>query len=317
MMTEILSNSPRPPFVLHKKFLETPFERRFQGFLKQAWKDRSWHIIAAVPGSGKSLGIADLVLQSGAYKDSTGTTRLPILAIRAPKNSAPEQALGMAFSAAFGVTPKMPWAQRRIWLVKIMASTGVECIIIDDAQDLDRLVHLALLKELTDNLAAPPYERKVGLCLVTAHSGNVIPLKETLERPEVLWKQFRHRMALINPYCIVPGHTEEEVRHILITFEDLYRSQLPDLQLHRWTKTIFTWLTNSILDPDGTKRVTMDHLSKLVTTSLRRAYEQGATDVDAATLQAVAELMILHRDEVTLIDGSPTDSAPDEERGVG
>jgi len=303
-MTEPLSSSPRPLFVLHQKFFETAFERRFQGFLRQAWKERSWHVIAAVPGSGKSLGIADLLLQSGAYKDATtGTTRLPILAIRAPKNAAREQALGMALSAAFGVVPSMPWAQRRTWLVQILASTGVECIIIDDAQDLNPL-HLALLKELTDNLAAPPYERHVGLCLVAAHSDNVIPFKETFARPDVLWKQFRRRMATENPYCVVPGHTEEEVRRISITFEDLYRSQLPDLQLHRWTKTIFTWLINPILDPDATGRVTMDHLSRLVTTSLRRAYEHGATDIDAATLQAVAELMILRRDEITQIDRS-------------
>ncbi len=302
-MTELGSNATRPPFVLHRRFLETPFERRFQGLLRQAWEERSWHVIAAVPGSGKSLGIADFFHQSGAYKDTTGITRLPILAIRAPKNATREQALGMVLSAAFGVIPSMPWAQRRIWLVHILASTGVECIIIDDAQDL-HLSHLALLKELTDNLAAPPYERRVGLCLVTAHSGNVMPLKETFARPDVLWKQFRHRMALINPYCVVSGHTEEEVRRILLTFEELYRSQLPDLQLQRWTKTIFSWLINPILDPDGTKRVTMDHLSRLVTATLRRAYERGATDIDATTLQAVAELMILRRDEIVYIDGS-------------
>jgi hypothetical protein len=123
-------------------------------------------------------------------------------------------------------------------------------------------------------------------------------------------------MATEKPYCIVPGHTEDEVRHILVTFEGLYRTQMPGLQLQRWTKTIFTWLTNPILDSDATGRVTMDHLSKLVTTSLRRAYEQGATDIDAATLQAVAEVMILRRDEITVIDGSPSDEML-KERGVG
>lgn len=314
-MTEPLSERHRPPFTLHQNFLETAFERRFQGLLRHAWHNRSWHVIAAVPGSGKSLGIHDLVLHSGAYKDTTGETRLPVLAVRSPKNAAREQALGMALSVAFGVVPKMSWSLHRSWLVRIMASTGVECIIIDDAQDLD-LAHLALLKELADNLAAPPYERQVGLCLVAAHSGNVIPFRETFARPEMLWKQFRRRMDTENPYCVVPGHTEEEVRRILITFEDLYRSQLPDLQLHRWTKTIFTWLTHPILDPDATGRVTMDHLTRLVTSSLRRAYEQGATDVDATILQVVAELMILRRDEISLIDGSPSDEVP-KERGVG
>jgi hypothetical protein len=312
MMTEL---SPRSPFVVHQKFLETPFERRFQSLLQNAWLNRSWHVIAAVPGSGKSLGIADFMVRSAASKDATGTTRLPVLAIRAPKNAAREQALGMAMSAVFGIIPRMPWWQRRSWLVQILASTQVECIIIDDAQDLT-LAHLALLKELTDNLAAPPYERPIGLCLVAAHSGNVMPFKETFARPDVLWKQFRRRLATENPYCVVPGHTEEEVRRILMTFEELYRSQLPDLQLPRWTKTIFSWLTNPILDPDVTARITMDHLTRLVTTSLRRAYEHGATDIDSAILQAVAELMILRRDEITFIEEIPDDELPPErERG--
>ena len=302
-MTEARSQHPRPPFVEASEFLETAFERRFQGLLRQAWLNRSWHVIAALPGSGKSLGISDLILGSGAYKDTNGVTRLPILAIRAPKNAAREQALGLALSAAFGVIPSMPWALRRCWLVQILASCGVECIVIDDAQDL-KLTHLALLKELTDNLAAPPYQRHIGLCLVAAHSGNVIPFKETFAGPDILWRQFRRRMDTEQPYCVVLGHTEEEIRPILTTFEELYRSQLPDLHLRRWSKTIFTWLSNPILDPDGSGRVTMDHLTRLVTSALRRAYQQGANDVDATSLGEAAETMVLRRDEVLQIDGA-------------
>ncbi len=40
-------------------FIETPFERRFQGLLRQAWLQRSWHVIVAEPGSGKTMGIGD------------------------------------------------------------------------------------------------------------------------------------------------------------------------------------------------------------------------------------------------------------------
>jgi hypothetical protein len=210
----------------------------------------------------------------------------------------------MALSTAFGVVPPLPWYVRRVWLVHILASTGVECLIIDDAQDLT-LAHLAFLKELTDNLAAPPYQRQVGLCLVTAPSGNVIPFKETFARPETLWRQFRRRLDTERPFCVVLGHTIEEVRDILTTFEDLYRDQLPDLHLRRWAKSIGTWLTHPVLDPDATGRVTMDHLTRLVTSALRRAYEQGATDVDAPLLETIAELMVLRRDEVVSIDGIP------------
>jgi len=153
MMTPDPSGQHRPPFAITDDFLETAFERRFQRILQYAWQNRSWHIIAAVPGSGKSWGIGDLVLHSGAYKEATGITRLPILAIRAPSNSARELALATALAAAFGVIPKMAGHALRLWLVQEMARDGVECIIIDDAHELT-LPHLALLKELTDNLAA-------------------------------------------------------------------------------------------------------------------------------------------------------------------
>jgi hypothetical protein len=297
---------PGPPFAVHDYFLETAFEVRFQGLLRQAWQERSWHVIAAVPGSGKSLGIADVVFQAGSSKDALGTTRLPVLAIRAPKNGGKELALGMAISLAFGLVPTMAWYVRRAWLVRAMAEAGVECLIIDDAQDLD-LAHLAFLKELTDNLAAPPYERQLGLCLVAAHTGKVMPLKETFSRPETLWRQFRRRLDTARPFCVVQGHTEDEVRSILIAFEDIYRSQLPEVHLRRWTKAIFTWLTHQSLDPDASGRVTMDHLTRLVTRALRQAHDRGATDVDATILATTAELMILRRDDITSIEGPPAD----------
>jgi hypothetical protein len=74
----------------------------------------------------------------------------------------------------------------------------------------------------------------------------------------------------------VAGHTEEEVRSILEAFEMLYRDQLPDLHWLRWTKPIFTWLTHATLDLDGTKRVTMDHLTRLATAALRRSSEEAS-----------------------------------------
>ncbi len=303
--------SHRSPFAPQKVFLETAFEKRFQGLLRHAWHNRSWHVIAALPGSGKSLGIQDLVLRSGARKQATGTTSLPVIAIRSPKNTTREQALGVALSAAFGAVPSMNWQVRRTWLVKAMASAQVECIIIDDAQDLT-LPHLAFLKELTDNLAALPYQRQVSLCLVAATVGDLVPFKETFAGPEMLWRQFRRRMDAERPYCIIQGHTEEEMRHILTTFEEIYRDQFPSLRFHRWTKPIFTWLTHPTLDPDATGRVTMDALTRFVTAALRRAYEQKANDVNETILEATAELMILRRDEVVAIDDVLEEELPQE-----
>src|SRR5450755_2147713 len=290
LMTDDNVAAERPAFVVADYFLETAFEVRFQGLLRQAWRERSWHVIAALPGSGKSLGIADMTHQSTVYKDSRRATHFPLLAIRAPKNGGTDLALGTAFCSIFGIVPSMPWYIRRAWLVQVMAEAGVECIIIDDSQDLN-LRHLAFLKELTDNLAAPPYERLLGLGLVAAHGNNDVPFRETFARPETLWQQFHWRLDTQDPYIIVPGHTEEELRLILATFEDLYRDQLPDLHLHRWTRSIFTWLTNPLLDPDATGRVLMGNVTKFVTLALRRAYEREETDVDATLLGEVADLM--------------------------
>ncbi|MGB7844683.1 MAG: ATP-binding protein [Candidatus Acidiferrum sp.] len=304
---------PRPPFVVNRDFIETAFEQRFQGWLRHGWQNRSWHVIAAPPGSGKSRGIHDLVRNSGADLAAIGRTRLPVLAVRAPKNDSRDQGLITALASSFPVLPSMSVAFRRLWLVKMLASSHVECLIIDDAQDLN-LRHLAFLKELTDNLAAPPYERLLGLGLVAAHGNNDVPFRETFARPETLWKQFRQRMDTQNPYIMIPGHTEEELRLILATFEDLYRDQFPDLQLHRWTKPIFTWLTNPLLDPHATGRVLMGNVTKLVTLALRWAYERRETDVNAKLLGEVADLMTIRRDEITRSDVVLPDSSGENPR---
>ncbi len=315
MMT-IATTESRPPFVQHDCFLETAFEQRFQGVIRRAWQQRSWHVIAAVPGSGKSFGIHDLLLQSGAHKDAAHPTRLPLLAVRAPKNDATEFALGATLSAAFGVVPFMPFYMRRTWLVQAAAAAQVECIVIDDAQDLT-LAHLAFLKELTDNLAAPPYQRPVGLCLVVAQTGSTFPFKEVFARPETLWRQFRRRLDTELPFCQVLGHTVQEVRDILATFETIYRPQLPELQLCCWASAIYAYLTHPTLDPERTGRATMDHVTRLVLSVVRRAYEQGGMNVDAPLLERTAEWMVLRREEVVAIDTPPLPTGPGFVREVG
>jgi hypothetical protein len=274
-MSDPAVSTSRPAFTIQDCFLETAFEVRFQGLLRQARQARTWHVIAALPGSGKSLGITDLTHQSNSHKHPRRGTHIPLLAIRAPKNGGKDLALLMALCAAFGIVPAMPWYVRRAFLIHALAEAGVECLIIDDAQDLT-LAHLAFLKELTDNLAAAPYERQVSLCLVAAHTGAAIPLKEIFSRSSYPVATISASPGYGKAHLVsLPGTRRRKCVPFWPPLKRCTEANSPFLQLCRWTKSIFTWLTHATLDPEGSKRVTMDHLTRLGTRALRQSYEEA------------------------------------------
>src|SRR5260370_9638199 len=80
----------RTALPLFEGFIETPFEQRFQGLLRQAWKLRRWHVIVAEPGSGKTMGIRDLSAQASREVGGMGGRLYPVLSGSAPKNSPQE-----------------------------------------------------------------------------------------------------------------------------------------------------------------------------------------------------------------------------------
>ncbi len=73
------------PLFRSEIFVETAFEKRFQAMLRCARHKRSWHVIVADPGAGKTTSIRDLRKTAGGRS---------ILAITTPKNNEEEQALG-------------------------------------------------------------------------------------------------------------------------------------------------------------------------------------------------------------------------------
>ncbi|OLE31406.1 MAG: hypothetical protein AUG45_13325 [Ktedonobacter sp. 13_1_20CM_3_54_15] len=279
--------------LFHKEiFLETAFEKRFQAMLRSAWNKRSWHVIVADPGSGKTMGIRDLVKTAGSRA---------ILAIVTPKNNEDEQALGDQLYTALGLQLRGHWRTRKPKLMGHLHQYGTECIIVDDAHDLS-LEHLMFIKEITDQ-GRLQYNHPLGLCLVAAGRGQMIPLKETLDLPDPTWLQFRRRLDPLQPFCRIAGHTSEEVRNILASLEIVYHELFPHLNLRQWSSFIYHWLTQSHFDPTHSGRVTMDHVMKLVTTALEWTYEAHETDVRAETLEQAAELLVLRRDTFRIIDG--------------
>ncbi len=276
----------RTALPLFEGFIETPFEQRFQGLLRQAWKLRRWHVIVAEPGSGKTMGIRDLSATAQREAGMMGGRRYPVLAVTAPKNDPKEGGR---------------WSERKYLLFELLVQYGVECLVVDDAHDLS-MPHLIFLKELTDQLKLvyPPYV--LGLCLVTAGRGAAIPLKDVFDQPETMWLQFRHRLDRVHPYCRVVNHTEAEVRDILLALEQIYRPSFPELNLRQWTGSIYTWLIHPLLDPQKSGRVLMDHLMKLATTALEWSYVEAQKDVSPKHLEAAAEQLTLRRDVIHIVD---------------
>ena len=282
---------------------ETPFEVRFQGLLRHAWKYRSWHVIVADPGSGKTTGIIDVIRTTGSPSGTLSGRSYPILAVTCPKDDDNEQTLGNYLYRALGLPLRGHWTDRKCKLMGLLVQYGVQCLVFDDAHDIS-IPHLTFIKELTDQGCLPPYNHRLGVCLVTAGRGRVMPLKDTLDQQETLWIQFRHRLDKLQPFCRIAGHTSAEVQEILATLETVCREPFPQLNLRRWRDSIYSWLTHPLLDPTGSSRVVMDHLMKLVSTALEWSYAAGETDVSAETLEKAAELLTLGRDIIRLIDGA-------------
>jgi len=284
-------------------FIETAFARRFQAMLRSALDNRSWHVIVADPGAGKTMGIRDLLKTAGGRS---------VLAVVAPKNNEDEQALGDQFFTALGLPLRGHWRTRKPKLMGHLHQYGTECLIVDDAHDLS-MPHLMFLKEVTDQ-GRLQYDHPLGLCLVAAGRGNTIPLKVTLDQPDPTWLQWRRRLDSLQPFCRIASHTSEEVRDILATLERVYQPLLPQLNLRQWTGSIYTWLTQPVLDPTHSGRVTMDNLMKLVIAALEWSYEAKATDVQAEWLERAAELLVLRHDTLRIIDGAgPSVEAPRSE----
>jgi hypothetical protein len=131
-----------------------------------------------------------------------------------------------------------------------------------------------------------------------------MPLKETLDQPDPTWWQWRRRLDKLEPFCRVVSHTSDEVRESLVALATVSQTLCPQLNWRQWSGSIYTWRTQPILEPAASGRVTMDYLMKLVTTALEWTYAAGETDVRAELLEGAAELLVLRRATLRIIDGA-------------
>jgi hypothetical protein len=132
-----------------------------------------------------------------------------------------------------------------------------------------------------------------------------MPLKDVFDQGETMWLQFRRRLDRVQPSCRIASLTSGEVRHLLLALERIYHPSFPELDLCQWTRSVSTWLTHRLLDPQKSGRVIMDHLMKLVTTALEWSYAEGSQNVSPKMLEAAAEQLALHRDVLRVIATQP------------
>src|SRR5213080_2066635 len=142
--------------------LRPPLSAVFRGSYAAAWRARSFHVIVAEPGSGKTMGIGDLRDEACRQAGTIGGRRYPVLAVTAPKNDPREAALGNFLLSALGLSARGRWSERKYLLFELLMQYGVECWVIDDAHDLS-MPHLIFLKELTDQLQLA-CSQTLGLC---------------------------------------------------------------------------------------------------------------------------------------------------------
>lgn len=72
--------------------------------LRLAWNKRSWHVIVADPGAGKTMGIRDMVKTAGSKA---------VLAVTTPHHRFSELALGNQFFSALRLPLRRHWSNRK------------------------------------------------------------------------------------------------------------------------------------------------------------------------------------------------------------
>jgi hypothetical protein len=148
------------------------------------------------------------------------------------------------------------------------------------------------------------------------HSGQFLTFEGqtcSLGKSFTTWLQFRRRFDKLQPFCRIASHTSDEVRVILATLEQVYQPLFPQLNMRQWTSSIYGWLTNPVLDPTHSGRVTMDNLMKLVTTALEWSNLAGETEVRAERFKSAAELLVLRHDTLKLIDGAGPETLQEDQ----
>ncbi len=312
----------RRPFVRQYGFILNAFQRRYLDDLLTTRRDHTWQVVGADAGSGLSLGLTDLASRLNGRKDAQGRTSVPLLWAIPPYKQKTERAFCASLAARFGTVPHMTPEIRRTWLIRQGIRCGVDTIVIDNAQRLEE-THIMYLIEFADTVEIETGGRRIAVIFLCSTIDGVQTLKDKFNMAGTHWTQVRERLDPSAPYIYVAGHTPTELEDICAGFEEMYRDQLPQLNLVDNAQALFDLLSTSAFDVDAarraamgemaakrvgdiTKRVAMRHVSNVLHTALETSYYLGHDDVDAATLKATVDVYSKGPEIIQLLDTEPT-----------
>jgi hypothetical protein len=93
-----------------------------------------------------------------------------------------------------------------------------------------------------------------------------------IARKELVAEQFNNRLDGADPVVFIEGLSRSEVGQVLATWEHLYRSDFPELELAKWTSSTVGWLTDPRNDRVKTGRIRMRQLRAGVNAALAVAW---------------------------------------------
>ncbi len=307
----------RRPFEYQYGFMLTPFERRGQHTILTTRRYHTWRVIGSDSGGGLSLGLVDLARRLNGHKNSNGETSMPLLWAVAPRNHNTEGPFCASLADRFGTVPPMSSEVRRTWLMRQGKRCHVDTIVVDNAQWIAE-AHVMYIMEFADTVEIATGGRRIAVVFLCSTVDGLVSLKEKFEKPGSHWQQVRERLSPEWPYEFVAGHTATELDEVCGGFEDMYRPQLPDLNLVDHSGLLFEMLSVPLFDTDvakraaminnganGGKRVAMRHVTNVINSAVESAYYLGRNDVDAEILVAAAEVQAKGRTVIHLLENEP------------
>lgn len=277
------------------KFILTPFAERFEDVINNARFSKQWGVVGAYARNGKTWCLRDLQKNCGAFKQYDGKTFMPVIAVRSPEGKQSTDLL-YAISSSIGKLPISNSSALKRWLLDNIPIMGVQQIIIDDAHELN-MNHFRFIKWLTDSLEL---ERGyyISIVLTSIIEGNGISALNKIKQywGEGWMQQIYERIYFADT---ILGLNPEEVYQVLDTMEDIYRPYLQEIQLKQFAGNIFGWLTSSNIDVKGTRRVSMQNLSKLIYEAVKIACIQyKVPNISGELLKYVCSEKILINDNI-------------------